>query len=167
VANFGAFVDIGVHQDGLVHISALSSKFIDDPRKVVKAGDVVKVKVLEVDVARKRIALTMRLNDEVGASSRAGRSDMPARQESSATAVTRSYAAAGWRVSHGCGICQAQAALTYIYGSHQARPSRALLPVPCRGQLFAPVSPWVSIRMDASASLTVRPQQNSHETRIS
>lgn len=75
VANFGAFVDIGVHQDGLVHISALSSKFIDDPRKVVKAGDVVKVKVLEVDVARKRIALTMRLNDEVGSSSRAGRSD--------------------------------------------------------------------------------------------
>jgi uncharacterized protein len=68
VANFGAFVDIGVHQDGLVHISALSSKFIDDPRKVVKAGDVVKVKVLEVDVPRKRIALTMRLDDEVGTS---------------------------------------------------------------------------------------------------
>ena len=67
VANFGAFVDIGVHQDGLVHISALSNKFIDDPRKVVKAGDVVKVKVLEVDVPRKRIALTMRLDDEVGA----------------------------------------------------------------------------------------------------
>ncbi|OHX15468.1 Tex family protein [Chromobacterium sphagni] len=76
VANFGAFVDIGVHQDGLVHISALSNKFIDDPRKVVKAGDVVKVKVLEVDVARKRIALTMRLDDEVGASSSRGpRSD--------------------------------------------------------------------------------------------
>ncbi|WP_159876232.1 Tex family protein [Aquitalea denitrificans] len=75
VANFGAFVDIGVHQDGLVHISALSNKFIDDPRKVVKAGDVVKVKVLEVDVARKRIALTMRMSDEVGASSRTGRSD--------------------------------------------------------------------------------------------
>lgn len=73
VANFGAFVDIGVHQDGLVHISALSSKFIDDPRKVVKAGDVVKVKVLEVDVARKRIALTMRLNDEIGTSSRSAR----------------------------------------------------------------------------------------------
>jgi uncharacterized protein len=73
VANFGAFVDIGVHQDGLVHISALSSKFIDDPRKVVKAGDVVKVKVLEVDVARKRIALTMRLNDEVGS----GQSGVP------------------------------------------------------------------------------------------
>ena len=70
VANFGAFVDIGVHQDGLVHISALSNKFIDDPRKVVKAGDVVKVKVLEVDVPRKRIALTMRLDDEVGSNSR-------------------------------------------------------------------------------------------------
>ena len=75
VANFGAFVDIGVHQDGLVHISALSSKFIDDPRKVVKAGDVVKVKVLEVDVARKRIALTMRLSDEVGAANRGPRSE--------------------------------------------------------------------------------------------
>ncbi|WP_374557921.1 Tex family protein [Aquitalea pelogenes] len=75
VANFGAFVDIGVHQDGLVHISALSSKFIDDPRKVVKTGDVVKVKVLEVDVARKRIALTMRLSDEVGATNRGARSE--------------------------------------------------------------------------------------------
>ncbi|MBX9294991.1 Tex family protein [Chromobacterium vaccinii] len=76
VANFGAFVDIGVHQDGLVHISALSNKFIDDPRKVVKAGDVVKVKVLEVDVARKRIALTMRLDDEIGSgNSRGSRND--------------------------------------------------------------------------------------------
>ena len=67
VANFGAFVDIGVHQDGLVHISALSNRFVQDPREVVKAGDVVKVKVLEVDAARKRIALTMRLDDEAGA----------------------------------------------------------------------------------------------------
>jgi uncharacterized protein len=65
VTNFGAFVDIGVHQDGLVHISALSNTFVKDPHSVVKAGDVVKVKVLEVDVARKRIALTMRLGDEV------------------------------------------------------------------------------------------------------
>ena len=65
VANFGAFVDIGVHQDGLVHISALSHKFVKDPREVVKAGDIVKVKVLEVDAARKRIALTMRLDDEI------------------------------------------------------------------------------------------------------
>jgi uncharacterized protein len=60
VANFGAFVDIGVHQDGLVHISHLADKFVKDPREVVKAGDVVKVKVLEVDAARKRIALSMR-----------------------------------------------------------------------------------------------------------
>ena len=64
VTNFGAFVDIGVHQDGLVHISMLADKFIKDPREVVKAGDVVKVKVLEVDVQRKRIALTMRLTDD-------------------------------------------------------------------------------------------------------
>ena len=82
VANFGAFVDIGVHQDGLVHISALSNKFVDDPRKVVKAGDVVKVKVLEVDVPRKRVALTMRLDDEVGTAVRsgAGRSETNRRQ---------------------------------------------------------------------------------------
>ncbi|ART82664.1 RNA-binding transcriptional accessory protein [Oceanisphaera profunda] len=61
VTNFGAFVDIGVHQDGLVHISALTDRFIKDPREVVKAGDIVKVKVMEVDLQRKRIALTMRL----------------------------------------------------------------------------------------------------------
>ena len=66
VAAFGAFVDIGVHQDGLVHISAMSKTFIKDPREVVKPGDIVKVKVLEVEVARKRIALTLRLDDEVG-----------------------------------------------------------------------------------------------------
>ena len=66
VAAFGAFVDIGVHQDGLVHISALADRYVKDPREVVKAGDVVKVKVLEVDVARKRIALTRRLEDEPG-----------------------------------------------------------------------------------------------------
>jgi uncharacterized protein len=64
VAAFGAFVDIGVHQDGLVHISALSNTFVKDPHSVVKAGQVVKVKVLEVDEKRKRIALTMRLADE-------------------------------------------------------------------------------------------------------
>jgi uncharacterized protein len=66
VAAFGAFVDIGVHQDGLVHISAMSKNFIRDPREVVKPGDIVKVKVLEVEVARKRIALTLRLDDETG-----------------------------------------------------------------------------------------------------
>jgi len=64
VTNFGAFVDIGVHQDGLVHISMLADKFVKDPREVVKAGDVVKVKVLEVDAPRKRISLTMRLNED-------------------------------------------------------------------------------------------------------
>jgi protein Tex len=66
VAAFGAFVDIGVHQDGLVHISAMSKTFIKDPREVVKSGDIVKVKVLEVEVDRKRIALTLRLDDEPG-----------------------------------------------------------------------------------------------------
>ena len=66
VTNFGAFVDIGVHQDGLVHISALADRFIKDPREVVKAGDIVKVKVMEVDIPRKRIALTMRMGDQPG-----------------------------------------------------------------------------------------------------
>jgi protein Tex len=73
VAAFGAFVDIGVHQDGLVHISAMSKTFIKDPRQVVKSGDIVKVKVLEVEVARKRIALSLRLDDEPG-----GKGERPA-----------------------------------------------------------------------------------------
>lgn len=63
VTNFGAFVDIGVHQDGLVHISAMSERFIKDPREIVKAGDVVKVKVMQVDLERKRVSLTMRLSE--------------------------------------------------------------------------------------------------------
>ncbi|WP_416347530.1 Tex family protein [Acerihabitans sp. TG2] len=66
VTNFGAFVDIGVHQDGLVHISSLSTSFVEDPHKVVKAGDIVKVKVMDVDLPRKRIALTMRLDEQPG-----------------------------------------------------------------------------------------------------
>lgn len=66
VTNFGAFVDIGVHQDGLVHISALADRFVQDPHTVVKAGDIVKVKVMEVDIPRARIALSMRLSDEPG-----------------------------------------------------------------------------------------------------
>ena len=65
VAAFGAFVDIGVHQDGLVHVSAMSSNFVADPRDVAKSGDVVRVKVLSVDIARNRISLTMRLDDPV------------------------------------------------------------------------------------------------------
>jgi uncharacterized protein len=66
VAAFGAFVDIGVHQDGLVHVSAMSTRFVKDPREIAKPGDIVKVKVLDVDRARKRIALSMRLGDEPG-----------------------------------------------------------------------------------------------------
>jgi uncharacterized protein len=69
VAAFGAFIDVGVHQDGLAHVSALSKNFVKDPREVVKPGDIVKVKVLEVDVPRKRISLTLRLDDEPGAPS--------------------------------------------------------------------------------------------------
>ncbi|GAB2562989.1 Tex family protein [Kribbella endophytica] len=67
VAAFGAFIDIGVHQDGLAHVSALSKTYVKDPREVVKPGDIVKVKVLEVDIPRQRISLTLRLDDEVGA----------------------------------------------------------------------------------------------------
>ncbi|MGX1923706.1 Tex family protein [Vibrio sp. NH-7] len=81
VANFGAFVDIGVHQDGLVHISALTDKYVADPREVVKAGDIVKVKVMEVDVQRKRIGLSMRLTDEPGQDNRAQRSSAPRGQQ--------------------------------------------------------------------------------------
>ncbi|MFI8521048.1 Tex family protein [Streptomyces sp. NPDC085481] len=72
VAAFGAFVDVGVHQDGLVHVSAMSKTFVKDPRDVVKPGDVVKVKVLDVDIPRKRISLTLRLDDEATAASGSG-----------------------------------------------------------------------------------------------
>ncbi|MEU1388384.1 MULTISPECIES: Tex family protein [unclassified Nonomuraea] len=73
VAAFGAFVDIGVHQDGLVHVSAMSRTFVKDPRDVVKPGDIVRVKVLEVDIPRKRISLTLRLEDDVTQPSSEGR----------------------------------------------------------------------------------------------
>jgi uncharacterized protein len=78
VAAFGAFVDVGVHQDGLVHISALSKEFVKDPRSVVKPGDIVRVKVMDVDAPRKRIALTMRLDDAPGQQAKSG----PARDQS-------------------------------------------------------------------------------------
>lgn len=84
VANFGAFVDIGVHQDGLVHISALTDRYVSDPREVVKAGDIVKVKVMEVDVQRKRIGLSMRLNDEPGQDNRNQRSSAAPRRNDQA-----------------------------------------------------------------------------------
>jgi uncharacterized protein len=73
VAAFGAFIDIGVHQDGLAHVSALSKNFVKDPREVVKPGDIVKVKVLEVDIPRQRISLTLRLDDEPGTATSGGR----------------------------------------------------------------------------------------------
>lgn len=72
VAAFGAFIDVGVHQDGLAHVSALSRTFVKDPRDVVKPGDIVKVKVLDVDVPRKRISLTLRLDDDKAKASGGG-----------------------------------------------------------------------------------------------
>jgi uncharacterized protein len=80
VTNFGAFVDVGVHQDGLVHISALSETFVKDPHAVVKAGDIVKVKVMEVDVQRKRIAMSMRLGDEPGQARAMGGNNEPGKK---------------------------------------------------------------------------------------
>ncbi|HKM24646.1 MAG TPA: helix-hairpin-helix domain-containing protein, partial [Corynebacterium sp.] len=73
VAAFGAFVDVGVHQDGLVHVSAMSDKFVSDPHEVVRSGEVVRVKVMEVDVERQRIGLSLRLDDEPGQPQRARR----------------------------------------------------------------------------------------------
>ena len=78
VAAFGAFVDVGVHQDGLVHVSALANRFVSDPREVVKSGQVVRVKVLEADPERKRISLTLRLDDEPAASGGRGGRARPA-----------------------------------------------------------------------------------------
>nr|WP_281279227.1 Tex family protein [Nocardia yunnanensis] len=83
VAAFGAFVDVGVHQDGLVHVSALSHNFVKDPREVVKSGDVVKVKVLEVDVQRQRIGLSLRLDDEPGKPKQGGGDRGPRNQQGS------------------------------------------------------------------------------------
>ncbi|MGE6736632.1 helix-hairpin-helix domain-containing protein, partial [Streptomyces sp. NPDC059900] len=82
VAAFGAFVDIGVHQDGLVHVSAMSKTFVKDPRDVVKPGDIVKVKVMDVDIPRKRISLTLRLDDEANAAGgeQQGRAGRPPQQ---------------------------------------------------------------------------------------
>jgi uncharacterized protein len=99
VAAFGAFVDIGVHQDGLVHVSAMSKNFIKDPREVVKPGDIVKVKVLDVEVARKRIALTLRLDDETAKSGRspeaASRGGSPAAKSSQPSRQPQANAGGG------------------------------------------------------------------------
>jgi uncharacterized protein len=94
VAAFGAFVDIGVHQDGLVHVSALSTKFVKDPREVVKAGDIVKVKVLEIDLARQRIALTMRLEDPIG-DAKAERDERGPRRDNAPRSAPKPAAAPG------------------------------------------------------------------------
>ena len=103
VAAFGAFVDVGVHQDGLVHVSAMSKSFVKDPRDVVKSGDVVKVKVLDVDVPRQRISLSLRLDDDVAPAGgrdngtrRGGtRQGRPRRPEPPATAMADALRRAG------------------------------------------------------------------------
>ena len=93
VTHFGAFVDIGVHQDGLVHISALSDRFIDDPRSVVKAGDIVTVKVMSVDIPRKRVGLSMRLDDQPETENAANKSNgSPTQQHSGSRKPARSSA---------------------------------------------------------------------------
>ncbi|MBF9001865.1 Tex family protein [Vibrio nitrifigilis] len=99
VANFGAFVDIGVHQDGLVHISALTDRFVSDPREVVKAGDIVKVKVMEIDVQRKRIGLSMRLNDEPGQDNRSQGRTSPAPSKKSQPRQRRNEDTSGGAMS--------------------------------------------------------------------
>jgi uncharacterized protein len=95
VTNFGAFVDIGVHQDGLVHISMLANKFVKDPREVVKAGDVVKVKVLEIDEKRKRIALTMRLDEQAARQRDSSMPQKPASQPAARAPRERPQSAGG------------------------------------------------------------------------
>ena len=115
VANFGAFVDIGVHQDGLVHISALSDRFVKDPHEVVKTGDVVKVKVLEVDVRRQRVALTMRMSDEPGAERGAG--GRPAGGTRPAGGNARGPRRDGGRPGNGRQAEQPQSALAMAFAS--------------------------------------------------
>ena len=115
VANVGAFVDIGVHQDGLVHISALSDRFVKDPHEVVKTGDVVKVKVLEVDVRRQRVALTMRMSDEPGAERGAG--GRPAGSARPAGGNARGPRRDGGRPGNGRQAEQPQSALAMAFAS--------------------------------------------------
>ena len=92
VTNFGAFVDIGVHQDGLVHISELADRFVKDPREVVKPGDIVKVRVLEVDLKRRRIALSMRSPDAPGGKSRSGERPIRRQPAQPQTAMAAAFA---------------------------------------------------------------------------
>ncbi len=139
VTNFGAFVDIGVHQDGLVHISALSNTFVKDPHSVVKAGQVVKVKVLEVDIPRHRIALTMRLGDEVAAK----RGEPAARRDEGASRRTRARRSGiGPRLSLGKAArrraaSSARAVATTAARPRRARAARARRPPPAAGNALA------------------------------
>jgi uncharacterized protein len=95
VANFGAFVDIGVHQDGLVHISQLADIFVKDARDIVKTGDIVKVTVLEVDVPRKRISLSMKSNPEISGSKSGSKSESTGdTKKASATSSAKKYGTA-------------------------------------------------------------------------
>jgi uncharacterized protein len=111
VANFGAFIDIGVHQDGLAHVSALADRFVKDPREVVKVGQVVKVKVLEVDLERRRIALTLRLSQALAGEQERQRPPRAARRPRAAPAAqgslrrSRPSGAAAGKSSGGLGRC--------------------------------------------------------------
>nr|WP_218626183.1 Tex family protein [Bradyrhizobium sp. dw_78] len=118
VAAFGAFVDIGVHQDGLVHISAMSKTFIKDPREVVKSGDVVKVKVLEVEVERKRIALTLRLDDDPGSRGERPAQGMP--RDNSRASMTSSAPRKPQQPSNGGALAEALRRAAEKRGSSKA-----------------------------------------------
>ncbi|MFD5769580.1 Tex family protein [Streptomyces sp. NPDC127049] len=128
VAAFGAFVDVGVHQDGLVHVSAMSKTFVKDPRDVVKPGDVVKVKVLDVDIPRKRISLTLRLDDEAAADD--GASAAPAGQRRDRGGRPPQQRQGGQGRDRGQGRAQGQG-----QGQNQGRGQN-----PGRGQAAAPAN---------------------------
>ncbi len=126
VAAFGAFVDVGVHQDGLVHVSAMSKTFVKDPRSLVKPGDIVRVKVLEVDKPRKRIALTLRLDDEAGKQPARG----GGRPEPGGASKTRSGARAGCQAER-AGQCDGRCVAKGGLGHAQVAPAggRGVLPI--------------------------------------
>ncbi|MCY7314191.1 MAG: RNA-binding transcriptional accessory protein [Rubrivivax sp.] len=124
VAQFGAFVDVGVHQDGLIHVSQLASKFVADAREVVKTGQVVKVRVLEVDLARKRIALTMKLDAPVGAAREPGMDNKfrpAARAEQQRGRASESPVPGASGGQGGKGVQGAQGAMAAAFGKLQSR----------------------------------------------
>jgi uncharacterized protein len=112
VAAFGAFVDIGVHQDGLVHVSALSNTFVKDPHSIVKAGQIVKVKVMEVDLQRQRIALTMRMGDEPSQTKRHDNAPAAARRAPRSFTAAQHRPGAG-RQRDGQRLCQAETLILF------------------------------------------------------